>query len=114
MFSKSGDLRTAGQHDRDRVLYSNSFRRLSGVTQVVSPMEGIVVHNRLTHSLQVAQVARRLTEYLIKSNQENDEYKDIVATLDPDVVESAALAHDIGHPPFGHVAESELKQNSSG
>jgi dGTPase len=68
----------------------------------VSSDEGHVFHNRLTHSLQVAQVGRRIAEKLLRDNK----FKDI--DLDPDVVEAACLAHDIGHPPFGHIAENEL------
>jgi dGTPase len=98
------DTRDPFQHDRDRILYTSAFRRLAGVTQVVGAGEGHVFHNRLTHSLRVAQVARRLTERLIVQQPElADE-----AQIDPDVAESAALAHDLGHPPFGHVGESEL------
>ncbi len=67
--------------------------------------ERLVFRNRLTHSLEVAQVARRLAENIVKDQP------DVVESLggiDPDVVEAAALAHDLGHPPFGHVAEREL------
>ncbi len=81
--------------DRDRIAASPFFSRLAGVTQVVSPAgTGLLVHNRLTHSLAVAQVARALAERLIGA--------------DPDVVEAAALAHDLGHPPFGHLGEQML------
>src|SRR5262249_40956494 len=93
--------------DRDRILYSSAFRRLAGVTQVVSPAEGEIFHNRLTHTLKVAQVARRLAEMLATK------YRDTAKAwggIDPDVVEAAALAHDLGHPPFGHIAEEELNQ----
>jgi dGTPase len=99
------DPREPFQLDRDRLLYSQAFRRLTGVTQVVSPGEGEVFHNGLTHTLKVAQVARRLSEALLHNNPE--EVSDW-GGLSPDVVESAALAHDLGHPPFGHVAEEEL------
>jgi dGTPase len=100
---KPSDYRTPGQRDRDRILYSSAFRRLAGVTQVVAADEGHVFHNRLTHSLEVAQVARRLVEKLTVEDPEG-----VRGVLDPDVVEAAALAHDLGHPPFGHVAELEL------
>ncbi|MHA6782653.1 deoxyguanosinetriphosphate triphosphohydrolase family protein [Pseudonocardia saturnea] len=81
--------------DRDRIVASPFFARLAGVTQVVSPAgSGLLVHNRLTHSLQVAQVARAIAER--------------VPAGDPDVVEAAALAHDLGHPPFGHLGEQVL------
>ncbi len=102
---KPGDSRKAFQIDRDRILYSSAFRRLAQVTQVVSAQEGHVFHNRLTHSLKVAQVARRLSEKLL------DQQPDIAAEvgdIDPDVVEAGALGHDLGHPPFGHTAEEEL------
>ncbi len=101
------DPREPFQLDRDRVLYSMAFRRLSGVTQVVSPGEGEVFHNRLTHSLKVAQVARRLAEILQKKHPSEAE---AWGGLSPDVVESATLAHDLGHPPFGHIAEEELNK----
>jgi dGTPase len=98
--------RTRFQRDRDAVLYTTAFRRLGGVTQVVSPGEGQVYHNRLTHSIEVAQIAQRLAERLC------DEFPDAAAKheLDPSVAETAALAHDLGHPPFGHVAEKELNR----
>ena len=99
------DERNEFQIDRDRILYSLPFRRLAGVTQVVSPGEGEIFHNRLTHSLKVAQIARRFAETLPKR------FPSIVEQwggLDPEVVEAAALAHDLGHPPFGHIAEEEL------
>ena len=58
------DQRTPFQRDRDRILYTSAFRRLAGITQVVAPTERYPVHNRLTHTLEVAQVARRLAEKL--------------------------------------------------
>lgn len=101
-----GDRRSPFQRDRDRILYSDHFRRLSGVTQVASSADGGVFHNRLTHSLKVAQVARRLAEFLLAEHA--SEVPEMIACLDPDVVEAAALAHDLGHPPFGHVADERL------
>ena len=98
-----GDDRTPAQRDRDRILYSSSFRRLAEVTQVVSANSGYVFHNRLTHSLQVAQVGRRLAEKLAKRHPHF-----AAGNICPDVVEAACLAHDLGHPPFGHTAESRL------
>lgn len=74
------------------------------MTQVFSADEGQIFHNRLTHSLEVAQVGRRLTERLIKNQNALSRKQH----LDPDVVESACLAHDLGHPPFGHIAETLL------
>ena len=103
---RDGEYRTEFQRDRDRVLYSDEFRRLSGVTQVVSAIEGDVFHNRLTHSLKVAQVGRRMAERLLRESPE-----DLVKAcggIDPDVVETAGLAHDLGHPPFGHGGEDVI------
>lgn len=102
------DARTPGQIDRDRVLYTSAFRRLAGVTQVAGAAEGHVYHNRLTHTLEVAQLARRLAERLRASHDEL--LKDANVSIDADVAEAAALAHDLGHPPFGHVAEKTLQE----
>jgi dGTPase len=104
---KPPNTRSEAQRDRDRILYAAAFRRLADVTQVVSASEGPVFHNRLTHSLEVAQFGRRLAEKLVKDNYLAAE---AVGGIDPDVVEAACLAHDIGHPPFGHVAEQELEE----
>lgn len=101
------DLRSPFQIDRDRILYSMHFRRLAGVTQVVSPGEGEIFHNRLTHTLKVAQIARRLAENLPKKYEQEIKGWGVV---NPDVVEAAALAHDLGHPPFGHIGEETLNQ----
>lgn len=102
---KPGDDRASFQVDRDRIIYCSAFRRLAQVTQVVSAQEGHVFHNRLTHSLKVAQVARRLAERLLS---QQPEIAAKIGGIDADVVEAAALAHDLGHPPFGHTAEEEL------
>jgi dGTPase len=97
-------VRTETQRDRDRILYSSAFNRLAGITQVASSSPGASFHNRLTHSFKVAQVARRLAERL-KSEEADVE---LVQRLDVDGAEAAALGHDLGHPPFGHLAEEIL------
>lgn len=102
------DQRSEGQRDRDRILYSSALRRLVGVTQVVSPSEGHVFHNRLTHSLEVAQIARRIGEKFENIDGEQAELVKQYGGVDSEVCEAAALAHDLGHPPFGHIAEDEL------
>ncbi|MXY85116.1 MAG: dNTP triphosphohydrolase [Chloroflexi bacterium] len=100
------DRRGKTQRDRDRVLYSSAFARLSGVTQVAPADEGPPYHTRLTHSLKVAQIARRIAEHVIE--EQNEEA--MLAKIDPDSCEAAALAHDLGHPPFGHAAEHRLDE----
>lgn len=94
---KPDKYRTEGRRDCDRILYLPNFCRLAGVTQVVNPLKGHVFHNRLTHSLEVAQIARSLA-YMLNE----DPLAHAAGGIDVEVVEAAALAHDLGHPPFGH------------
>ena len=104
--SQSQDHRNDFRRDRDRILYCSAFRRLSGITQVISPSGSHPTHNRLTHSLEVAQIGRSIAERL--TSRHTFDVFEPVGGLDPEVVEAAALAHDLGHPPFGHIAESVL------
>ena len=105
--TKIGDVRSPFQRDRDRILYTSAFRRLAEVTQVIAADDAHVFHNRLTHSLEVAQVGRGLAESLLRNQSDLVEE---LGGVDPDVVEAACRAHDLGHPPFGHIAEEELDQ----
>ncbi|GAA3532726.1 dNTP triphosphohydrolase [Amycolatopsis ultiminotia] len=93
--------------DRDRIIASPYFARLGGVTQVVSAGDSGLLHNRLTHSLKVAQVARAIAER-ITGTSESAELAAKLGGCDPDACEAAALAHDLGHPPFGHLGEQTL------
>src|SRR5690348_8369069 len=106
-----GDLASSPfRVDRDRIVSSPFFARLAGVTQVISPGgSGLLVHNRMTHSLKVAQVARAIAERVTAGAGKAD-LADKLGGCDPDVVEAAALAHDLGHPPFGHLGERVLDQ----
>lgn len=108
--SLPADQRTPSQRDRDRILYSTAFRRLGGVTQVAPAHEGHSFHNRLTHTLKVGQLGRRLAEHLIRCGPEGGQgaSSSPEEVIDPEVVEAACYAHDLGHPPFGHIGEETL------
>jgi dGTPase len=111
-----GAFRGEAKRDRDRIQYCSAFQRLGGVTQVTEPELGLTFHTRLTHSLKVAQVSRRCAEKLLQEVEEEDitgSAADVVRTLKPDAAEAAGLAHDLGHPPFGHVAEQVLNTKAA-
>ena len=91
-------FRTEFQRDRDRIIYSNSFKRLKNKTQVFFAPEGDHYITRLTHTLDVSQIARSIARTL---------------ALNEDLAEAIALGHDLGHTPFGHVGEKLLAQMST-
>ncbi len=90
---KPHDVRTCYQRDRDRIVHSEAFRKLEYKTQVFVIFEGDYYRTRLTHTIEVAQIARTIGRSL---------------RLNEDLIEAIALAHDLGHPPFGHAGEYAL------
>jgi dGTPase len=88
-------FRSCYQRDRDRIIHASAFRRLKHKTQVFVEHEGDYFRTRLTHSIEVAQVARTIAGAL---------------NLNPELTEAVALAHDLGHPPFGHTGEDALHE----
>ncbi len=90
---KECDYRTAFQRDRDRIIHSKAFRRLEYKTQVFAYYEGDHYRTRLTHTLEAAQIARSIAQYL---------------GANEDLAHAVALAHDLGHTPFGHAGEQAL------
>ena len=89
------ETRTCYQRDRDRIIHSEAFRKLEYKTQVFVILEGDYYRTRLTHTLEVAQIARTIGRNL---------------KLNEDLIEAIALAHDLGHPPFGHAGEEALNE----
>lgn len=98
IFEEPCDLRTDFQRDRDRIIHCKSFRRLKRKTQVFLSPEGDHYRTRLTHTLEVAQIARAIARSM---------------NLNEDLTEAAALGHDLGHTPFGHAGERALNEIAS-
>ena len=95
---KPSPVRTEFQRDRDRILHSKAFRRLKHKTQVFIAPEGDHFRTRLTHTLELSQIARTIARAL---------------NLNEDLTEAIALGHDLGHTPFGHIGEAVLDELSA-
>ncbi len=92
---REGEIRTCFQRDRDRIIHSKAFRRLKHKTQVFLAPKGDHYRTRLTHTLEVSQIARTIARAL---------------RLNEDLTEAIALGHDLGHTPFGHAGEDVLRE----
>jgi dGTPase len=103
------DMRTQFQRDYDRLIFSSPFRRLQDKTQVFPLPGSVFVHNRLTHSLEVASVGRSLGHMLSHKLEESGEDHLLISEIGS-VVAAACLAHDMGNPPFGHSGEDAIKE----
>ncbi|HUJ43430.1 MAG TPA: dNTP triphosphohydrolase, partial [Opitutaceae bacterium] len=100
------DYRSIFQIDRDRVIHSHAFRKLQSKTQVFLSGEYDIYRTRLTHSMEVAQIGRSICHYLrSRGRLLRDNFH-----IDSDLVEGICLAHDLGHPPFGHSGERTLQE----
>ena len=95
------EIRSPFQIDRDRIIFSYAFRRLQSKTQVFQSGDYDFYRTRLTHSIEVAKIGRSIVENLNTQSQGT-------LAIDADLVEAACLAHDLGHPPFGHIGERTL------
>lgn len=107
-------VRTSFLRDYDRIIFSSAFRRLQNKTQVFPLPGAVFVHNRLTHSLEVASVGRSLGkavgDEIVKKNGGNGDYFNEFYKYElPSVIAAACLAHDIGNPPFGHSGEDAIR-----
>src|SRR6201996_323259 len=101
-YPRKTDYRTIFHQDRDRIMFSPAFRRLQAKTQVFQAGEYDFYRTRLTHSLEVAHVAKSIAVWLQAAHPE--------VTIDADLLEAICFAHDIGHPPFGHAGERVLQK----
>ena len=103
--------RTQFQRDYDRIIFSSPFRRLQNKTQVFPLPGSVFVHNRLTHSLEVASVGRSLGNMLVNTIlQKGEDVNPSLISEIPTIVSTACLIHDMGNPPFGHSGEEAIRK----
>lgn len=105
--SNKNEDRTQFQRDYDRIIFSSPFRRMQNKTQVFPLPEHIFVHNRLTHSLEVASVGRSLGNLLAENLALEVQENPLISEIGT-IVSTACLAHDLGNPPFGHSGEAAI------
>ncbi|MDY6800869.1 MAG: deoxyguanosinetriphosphate triphosphohydrolase [Bacteroidota bacterium] len=110
-FKNTDEIRSQFQRDYDRIIFSSPFRRLQNKTQVFPLPGSVFVHNRLTHSLEVASVGRSLANLVAHELKQRDDikHKEILNELGS-IVSAACLAHDMGNPPFGHAGEEAISK----
>lgn len=106
--SSKDKFRSEFRRDFARLVHSPAFRRLQDKTQLIPGVQSDFYRNRLTHSMEVAQVAKSIAQKLNSDLEKNNRPK-----IDLDLVEFAGLAHDLGHPPFGHTGEAVLNEKMS-
>src|SRR5471030_941738 len=99
---RKADYRGVFHQDRDRIMFTPAFRRLQAKTQVFQAGEYDFYRTRLTHSLEVSRIAESIAVWLRRAHPE--------VRVDPHLLEAISLAHDIGHPPFGHAGERALNE----
>ena len=102
--SPDDDYRSVFRRARDRLIHNSAFRRMQAKTQVFLSGEYDFYRTRLTHSIEVSQIAGSIVGYL----NHTDDRLDPDFCIDTDLCEAAGLAHDMGHPPFGHAGEAAL------
>lgn len=110
-FKNTDEIRSQFQRDYDRIIFSSPFRRLQNKTQVFPLPGSVFVHNRLTHSLEVASVGRSIANLVAQELKKRDDIqnKEILNELGS-IVSAACLAHDMGNPPFGHAGEEAISK----
>jgi len=114
-FKNTDEIRSQFQRDYDRIIFSSPFRRLQNKTQVFPLPGSVFVHNRLTHSLEVASVGRSLANLVARELKQRDDIrnKEILHEMGS-IVSAACLAHDMGNPPFGHAGEEAISNYFTG
>src|SRR6056297_1508954 len=108
-FKNTDEIRSQFQRDYDRIIFSSPFRRLQNKTQVFPLPGSVFVHNRLTHSLEVASVGRSISNTVSRKIIEAEKLPadHLISEIDS-IVGAACLAHDMGNPPFGHAGEEAI------